>query len=63
MRSQVAMLYASGMAVVIVSVDLVFFRPILGAVNSKYWHRLGVHSFLLEIPRSSMFAMEVRGDV
>src|SRR5580693_397140 len=29
-------------------------KPILGTADSKYWHCLGVRSFLLEIPQASM---------
>ena len=33
---------------------LVLQRPILGTVDSEYWHCLGVRSFLLEIPQAAM---------
>jgi hypothetical protein len=29
-------------------------KPILAAAGSEYWHRLGVRSFLLQIPEASV---------
>ena len=37
--------------------------PILGTADGEYWHRLGLRSFLLEIPQASMIAVQVSDDV
>ena len=56
MGRQVAIvLYVVAMAAAIVGVDFLFFqKPILGTVDSEYWHCLGVRGFLLEIPQAPM---------
>ena len=49
-RQVAVVLYVVAMAAVIVGVDFVFFRNHSGTADGEYWHRLGVRSFLLEIP-------------
>ena len=60
-RQVAVVLYVVAMAAVIVGIDFVFFRnrfwerlTVNIALVSEYWPRLGVRSFLLEIPQASM---------
>jgi hypothetical protein len=55
MGKQVAVvLYVVAMVAVIIGVDFVFQKPILGTADSEYWDCLGVRSFLSQILQVSM---------
>ena len=63
-RRAAVTLYVMAMVAVIVGVDLVLQKQVLGTAYSEYWYCLSLRSFLLQISASmiAMYGARVRSD-
>ena len=55
-RQVVVVLYVMAMVDIIVALDFVFFRKILGTAYGEQWHCLGVRDLLLQVPKAFLIA-------